>query len=117
MVWKYPTKKDNSELDSTPERPVRNLTNDQFDKVMRRKTKSTYQVDYKGLPPGKTINYSCNKTLITLQLQGLWFNSYVITSHAGPILISLYCINAVPSHILLLLQAAVLAGFSCLHKF
>ena len=52
MVWKYPTRKANSGTEAH-EGDIPVLTNDAFDKVMRGKSKSTYQVDYKGLPPGE----------------------------------------------------------------
>lgn len=49
MVWKYPTVQNARQMkNEAPE-----LSNEKFDRVMRGKSKSTYQVDYKGLPPGE----------------------------------------------------------------
>ena len=49
MTWKYPTR---SASQPGPAEDGPTLTNEEWDKVMRGKTKSTYQQDYKGLPPG-----------------------------------------------------------------
>lgn len=54
MVWKYPTNKPGQEVQLSSS-GVPSLTNDKFDKVMRGKCRSTYQVDYKGLPPGREL--------------------------------------------------------------
>ena len=52
MVWKYPTRKPNSGTEQHSDHGPPTLTNEEFDKVMRGKTKSIYQSDFKGLPPG-----------------------------------------------------------------
>lgn len=53
MVWKYPTRRATNGTEAhAGEAPT--LTNDEFDKVMRGKTKSIYQTDYKGAPPGES---------------------------------------------------------------